>query len=263
MRALRAALLLPLVLIASPLPAEPAVVHVCEDAGGWPPFLYRARAGDVAKGEAAGLSVQIAEALFDELDRPWDITLLPWKRCLQEVESGKHYTMILNASFQPERAESYHYSRPYYRITPYYFFDRHTHPEGLEVRGVDDLKRYRIGGILGYNYSYANLNESDIQSAGIYNLEALLTRLHTQQFDLFVENVEIVAGHYLLRDDAEGWQALGMAPLPDAPPTAFHMLFSRSVAGTALYREADAALERLQNSGEIARLLQPLGRPSP
>lgn len=229
--------------------AEP--VKICEDAGGWPPFIY---ASD--KGAAIGVSVDIADRIFSRLGRKYDIHLLPWKRCLAAVLQGTQYTMILNASYNPERAENYLFSDAYYYIHPYYFYSLEHRAERPPIQNASDLKNYAMGGILGYNYSYYGLEESDIDNGGIYNLEALIHRLKSGQFDFFVENLEVVAGHFLVKGNPEGLRTLGYHPIPGLEPTPFYMLFSKTDQGRELQQAVNRVLSELQAEGELERILK-------
>jgi polar amino acid transport system substrate-binding protein len=233
--------------------AAPEPVNICEDAGGWPPFIYQPPESPALA--PAGLSVDIADIVFKKLNLNYRITLLPWKRCLHEVEKGNRYVMILNASFNKQRAAMFHFTQAYYEIKPYYFYSRKTHPNGLDIGVLKDLHRFRVGGILGYNYSYYGLADDQIINTGIYNLEALLGRLHGNQYDLVLENYEVVAGFFLLRDAMREFATLGAAPVPELPPTPFHMIFSKTPDGLILHRKVDAVLSELKQTGIIEKII--------
>ncbi len=237
--------------------ARPAVasdvVQICEDAGGWPPFLYQPPG--TPPPPPTGLSVDVANAVFTRLGQTFQITLMPWKRCLLEVERGEHFHMILNVSFNKERATKYHFSQAYYETTPYYFYDRKRHPDGFDIHGLRDLPRFRIGGILGYNYTYFGLTSEQVTTSGIYNLETLLLRLYSNQYDIALDNYEVVAGHFLLRNAMDEFAALGAAPVPGLPPTPFHMVFSRNEEGTRLYGQVDTVLTQLKQDGTLGDII--------
>ena len=92
-------------------------------------------------------------------------------------------------------------------------------------------------------------------TTGIYNLETLLLRLNNNQYDLALENYEVVAGHFLLRNAMDELAALGAAPVPDLPQTPFHMIFSRTKAGSRLHAQVDAVLSELKQDGTIEDLI--------
>ena len=226
-------------------------VRICEDAGGWPPFVYAD-----AEGQATGLSVDIARILFQRLGKSHTITLLPWKRCLSEVEKGQNYDLILNASYNEERAQRYLYTHAYYTITPHYFYDPKRFPEGLHIEASSDLKKHQLGGVLGYNYSYYGLTEDEVFTGGIYNIEALISRLKAGQFELFVESYEVVMGHYLTSDRLSQRNELKTEKIPDLPPTPFYMILSKHGQGPSLLEPINTTLDAMQADGTLGRVIQ-------
>lgn len=231
--------------------ASEGPVRICEDAGGWPPFVYAD-----AEGQAKGLSIDIARILFARMGRDFSVTLLPWKRCLSEVEKGLNYDLILNASYNEDRAQRYLYTEAYYTITPHFFYDAKRFPEGIQILAPVDLKKYQVGGILGYNYSYYGLEEGDIFTSGIYNLEALIGRLKAGQFDLFVESYEVVMGHYLTTNHLSRQTELATAKIPELPPTPFYMILSKTAPGTELRDQINTILEAMKADGTLNQVIE-------
>ncbi|WP_169719604.1 substrate-binding periplasmic protein [Psychromonas aquimarina] len=231
---------------------EIELVRICDDSGEWPPFIhYQSRE---KTDQIVGFSVDVIEAVFAENNIKFSIELVPWKRCLREVESGK-YDMLLNASYSEERAEKYYLSSGYYAITPYYFYSRKHNPNGLPIRSKTDLSGYRVGGIIGYNYDYWGLETSEVdRDANDYN--HLIGKLHRHRVDLFVENLEVIVGFTLLGQNYIDDPDLGYAPIPDALPTLFYMLFSKNERGEELMRLVNKSLADMQSSGQLQKLLK-------
>jgi len=100
---------------------ESATVGICGDSGEWPPYIYFERDEGKKTERVAGFSIDVIGEVLDEEGIDYTIELLPWKRCLRNVEAGAASQIALDASYSEERAKSYFYSRPYYTVEPYYF----------------------------------------------------------------------------------------------------------------------------------------------
>jgi len=259
-RSLRGFLILSLgfwCLASAPLRAEttlPEVVHICDDAGEWAPFTYRERVNGRVSGRLTGFTVDVIARIFHRAGQRYRITLLPWKRCLAEVAEGGRFRMVLNASFNRERARHYLFSDPVYVTVPNYFYSREAFPQGLNIRTPADFKRYRVCGLLGYNYRIYGLSEQQIDTS-TRNFGALIAKLHSNRCQVFIEQYEIIAGYglthhhdYLLLP----WFA--HAPLPYMKPTKFYMLFSRDAEGRRLQAIVNRGLEVLKASGALRKM---------
>lgn len=251
---------LPLLLLCSSPQAEPSLrgwtVQVCDDANEWPPYTYVERVDGRKTGRVQGYSVELLERLLQPLGVQARIELLPWRRCLQEVKRGQDFQMLLNATRNPERERDFFITSPTYSTRTYFFWSRRVHPQGLQVRGQEDLKRYRLGGVHGYTYSQLDqIDMASLQRAP--NYASLVQMLHLNRIDVIVVGEEVFHGltglpGYELAQDPD----LGRAPLPIEKPNAFHMMVSRQhPLGPALYTALQRELNQLRRSGELDRLL--------
>jgi len=229
-------------------------IRICDDLGEWPPFVYFERQNGVKSDQLGGMSVKLVQIIMGHYNLEYSLELLPWKRCLMGVQEGR-YHMLLNATENEERLKNYWPSVAYSQISPYYFFLQ-GQQSAPTIKRREDLANYRVGGILGYNYEYYGLHENQVTTQGIYNYENLLARLQLGQFDIFVENIEILAGFnavgepYLLRKN------LAYRPIPGMPPTEIYMLFTRNEEGKELRNRVNQVIEILEQNGEMNRLRQ-------
>ena len=92
------------------LASEYKVIQICDDISEWPPFIFLRRDGGRVTQEIKGFSVQVLESILRKNNLKYELTLLPWKRCLQNVEKGESHSMLLNSSFNEERNKKYYYS---------------------------------------------------------------------------------------------------------------------------------------------------------
>ena len=179
------------------------------------------------------------------------ITMIPWPRCLAVARIGKLYQMNMNLSFSEERARDFLYSRPYYRTANYYFYSRRHHPEGLKVNSLADLKKFRVCGIRGYNYTSYGFQAGDMdQGAGDFT--ALIAKLHLNRCELFMEKREIMYGYEAIGRDYLSDPDIGMAPIPGMQPAQFHFGVSRAYPqARALINLIDAELKHMEENGRL------------
>ncbi len=231
-------------------------IRVCDDIAEWPPFIYKDRNSRSTKTIVKGLSVDVIKDILSTQELKMDLELLPWKRCLSELERGHLYDMLLNASYSQERAEKYLFSIAYYTVTPHYFYSKKHYPNGLNILAKENLSQYRVGGMLGYNYSYWGLQEADVETSGIYSFEVLISRLHHGTIDLFVENYEVIAGFSKVGRPLLVDKNLHYERVPDMEPTPFYMMFSRTPRGEALRKLVNTGLQDWKDSGRLKKLVE-------
>jgi polar amino acid transport system substrate-binding protein len=233
--------------------ASSDTVKICDDLGEWPPFTYFARANGEATTEIKGFTVSLVDRIFTEAGINYSIELLPWKRCLSGVETGT-YNMLLNATYNDDRAKIFLFSEAHSTITPNVFFLKSSFPDGPKVEKKADLKNYKIGGIHGYNYDYYGLTENDVINKGIYNYESLVTQLNRGHISIFVENLEILAGFKLVGKNYLEYN-MGHKPIKDMPPTPVYMLFNKSNRGEQLKQLIDSKLPTLSGGDQLTTFM--------
>ena len=227
-------------------------VRICDDISEWPPFVYFERHHGIKSEKPGGFAVELIDIILNGYGLEYSLELLPWKRCLLGVQEGK-YLMLLNATESDERQQHYWFSRAYSHTTPYYFYLQSRQPAPT-IHRQQDLANYRVGGILGYNYQYYGLEEQQVISLGIYSYDHLLARLQQGQFDLFVENIEILAGFSSVGEPYLDRQGLVYRPIPEMPPTSIYMLFTRNESGRMLRDMVNASIDQMETNGELVRL---------
>ena len=192
----------------------PDKIYICDDIAEWPPYIYFKRNGNKKTDEIAGFSIDLIHEILSPHNIAFEISLLPWKRCLYEVEKGDTFQILLDASYSEERAKKFHISRPYYTITPYYFYSKKHHPDGLDIQNPADLKKYRISGIAGYNYTDYGLTPDDVDDNAKTH-SPLILQLHHNRFDLFPEWFEVMVGFAQIGENYLLDENLGYAPVAE------------------------------------------------
>jgi polar amino acid transport system substrate-binding protein len=233
-----------------------SVVHICEDGGEWPPYTYYHRINGKPTQLIRGYAVDVVDAIFAKAGITHTIELLPWARCQKEVEQGVAYQMALNASWNETRAKAYFLSRPYYRTTNYYFYSRRHHPDGLPIAGVDDLKKFRVCGLFGYNYETYGLAPGSVDQ-GTRDFAALIAKLHAGRCDLFLEKYEIMAGFTAIGQPYLADKDLAGMPVPGMASTQFYIMISRRHEhGEQLIKLVNDGLNEMESSKQLDKLLR-------
>ncbi len=229
------------------------VINITDDGNQWPPYTFYKTVNGKRTGELTGYSVDVISEIFRERGIRFRIKLLPWKRAQVEVEKGTSYQMFLNATYSRDRDKRYYISEPYYSTNGYYFYSRKKYPDGLRIKSLNDLKKYRIAGLLGHNYTDYEIRDKDIY-LGSGDYESLALQLHTGRYDIFLESREIVAGWSILNRDILSDKSLGYMRVPDMKPVNFHMMFTRNETGLELKRIVDAGLRKMARSGGLDKI---------
>lgn len=244
------------------LVAAPALAHeiqqgqtlrACDDVNEWPPYAYRQRVDGQATGELTGYTVELMRRIAARNGLRIEFSLLPWRRCLDAVRSGE-MQLLLNGIRTPQREREYWISEPIYETRLLYLWSEPRHPQGPPLSGAD-LSRLRIGGLHGYSYS--QLDEATQERLlRAPNYASLLQMLHLGRVDIALVNEAVMLGHAALGHAELGDpKRLGHAPLPDRPPSRFHLMATRiGLQGHALIELINRELPRLERSGELARL---------
>ena len=235
------------------VPATDTVIHICDDGSEWPPYSYYERVNGEKTDKVVGFMVDVVSEIFGKNGVVFTVELLPWQRCQDEVKRGEAYQMLLNASYNEERAQNYHMSQIAYVTNSYYFYSTQNHPAGLEVKDKADLKNFRVCGILGYNYDEYDVPEID---TGTADMTALIEKLHAGRCDLFIEKLEIMSGFTVMGNDILGGGQLGYAPIVGTEPAPFYLMFAKNEQGLELKNMVDAGLQEMIASGRFNELLK-------
>ena len=225
-------------------------VNICDDGAEWPPYSYYQRVDGIPTDTIIGFSVDVVRKIFDAHGIPWKLSLVPWKRCMHEVAKGEPYQMLLSAGRNPQRDRTYLVSEPYYQMHTSYLYSTTHHPQGLAIAGRDDLKKYRVCGIQGYNYIVFGLPEDAIDT-GTADYATLVKKLLNGRCDLSVDRLEILMGFKAIGKDFITQPGLAYRIIPGEPVEPFHMMFTRNEFGHRLKRIVDEGIGKLRESGEL------------
>ena len=233
-------------------------ISVCDDENEWPPYIFFERTGGKKGDKIAGFSIDVIEDIFSRHQIRYSITMLPWARCLLEVNNGSRYQMLLGLTKSPEREINYWISQRYYSTQTYYYFSRKKYPQGLAIKAMADLKKYRICGIHGYNINYVGypgfFKPGEIDQ-GAKTFESLIAKIHLQRCDVFLEQYQAMQGYALIGKPFLEDPELGREPMPGLLPSSFHFALSRHyVHGEHLLQLIDQELKHMESTGRLKEL---------
>lgn len=222
-----------------PLPARAAVV-ACGGDNQWPPSSYRQPGSDAVQGYSPDV---LRAALADRVGV--EVRLMPFARCLAAAEQGRQVQLVMAASYSPERAQRFLFTRSYLQLQPVQL----TLQTPLAAAA-----RLPWCGLNGFNYRAFGLSPAQVD-AGSANYPDLLRKLQAGHCRGFVEYREVWQGLQKL-GVAAGAAPLAMRPLPGGSPVQVHFMISRQMAGAERLREQlDRALLRLEAGGQLQAML--------
>ena len=204
----------------------PRQIQICGMEGEWPPYAYFKRENGKITGEVVGSSISTIKKILGKHHISATITLIPWRRCLAEVASGR-YAMLLDASVNAERERSYLISRTFYTLHDVYFYSANRPAPKIET--VADLRIVKICGEAGFNYLNFDVpqNEIDAESSSFKNA---MDKLKAGRCDAVLGRLEIAAGHrYVNGIDYTQSTEFEWRTLPGTSESTFHIMISRNV----------------------------------
>lgn len=144
------------------------------------------------KGELEGIDIEIIKEIFNR--RNVDITtrVTTWDMSLKAIKSGVA-DLIPTVSYKKEREDFIDFSKEYGKI---YKAVYSLESSGVSIEKYDDLRKYKIGIIQGYNYDEKFLNDSSIIKDKSLNEDILFTKLIKGIVDAVILN-EFVGDYYL------------------------------------------------------------------
>jgi len=237
---------------------EGQTICICEDAAEWPPYHYFQRTNGKKTKNIVGYGIDVLNDILSKKGIKYTIQFLPWKRCLHDVEKGDSYQMALSGTYSLERDQKY-YLICWYKTTAYYFYSKKYFPEGLQIKDLSELNKYRLGGLLGYNYKYLGELEKKMDK-GARDYDAMIEKLHRGRCHVTFEQYEIFAGFKLIGKNYLGDKDLGYAKLPGVPPNWFNIMISKKYAHShALKKVISEGIAELFWSGKYNTMLEKYG----
>jgi len=241
-------------------------IKVCGEP--WAPYLYDANGGEGAQ-KIEGADLAVFEEITKRTGYEFSFALIPWKRCLNTVAKFDFYgdfEIASDATRNKEREKTYHIVGPLYEASTSIYYSRKKYPTGpvspetgKVISTIDEMKDFRICGILGYNYegyyTRHNMPRGEIQlDTGAKNYQAALSKVSKQRCDLMETQTNMIAGA-IVTGVLEVPEDIACVPANEGT-VGFNMLVSRtSPRGAEMAKKMNAILDEMRNSGELKRIV--------
>lgn len=231
--------------------ARAETVVACGGENGWPPSSYFGPPQHNNARPVLGYSPDVLHAaLASSAFRP-EFALLPFRRCLSLAEQGRQVQIVMGATFSPERARQFLFSRQYLHLRPAVF---------LWPGAAASLP---LCGLTGFNYAPFGLKSEDVDE-GSSSYLLVMKKLQAGRCRGFAEYAEVGRGLQLLGLLGEDGGRLQVRLLPGLVPVPLHFMVSRRYPGAeVLLRQLDTQLSQLALSGQLATLLARHQAPTP
>ncbi len=229
--------------------ASAQTVKICDDEAGWPPYVYNPIENGAANtSKIEGAAVDFMAAVLEDAGIDHTIELLPWKRCLKEVAdfgSGGDFEAFSNGSYNEERLKIYYITKPIYETNSGLFYSEAKFPNGLDLKSVDDAKKYKMCGVFGYNYENWNMTNDDLDTSA-KTTEQALKKVEAGRCDAVLSSIEPVIGSAAIGKPIvpEGVKAQKFDFMDDL---SFHIYIAKSSPrGEKLRDKIDASIDKLR-----------------
>ncbi|WMW80716.1 transporter substrate-binding domain-containing protein [Undibacterium cyanobacteriorum] len=221
-------------------------LRACGGDSTWPPMSYL----NPKDKSVQGFSIEVLKAIFETPPR---VQLRPWARCLAEVENMQGSDILISAFKTPEREAKFLFSRPYFSLTPAYFYAKHkfsTPP----ISQKSDLARYKICSLHGAAISYSGLSNEQIES-GATNYVSLFKKIERGHCDIVVDMEEVFLGFDHLGTVNFAAKEFEIRPLPDTERFPLH--FAVSLTHPQAHRiieQINRGIASIQKNGRLKQL---------
>jgi polar amino acid transport system substrate-binding protein len=239
---------------AAPTAAMPGVTLCVDD--NFPPFEYADPAlKKLGQHVVRGSTISLVNGILKPYGIPYQIKWYPFSRCMAEVEQGS-IDVGLDAYYDPDRARMLTYSKPYFSLTPQYFYSKKRYPNGLNITSTQDLKKYKGCGIHGYSYLHYGLRAQDLFNNDSLSDAGLVHMVQYNRCDYFVEELEVLQGLALTEQAILKIPDLGHASVPGAESPQLYFFLSKSSQTTQwLLPILNHEISRLKAKGDVTHLV--------
>ncbi|MBU1168107.1 MAG: transporter substrate-binding domain-containing protein [Proteobacteria bacterium] len=224
--------------------AEQAVVFAI---GEWAPFVGE-------KMENAGPTAEIISLACKKTGLKPDYQYMPWSRAYLMVKNGTAVGTFPWSCNAERAAEIFCPETPIMVSKDYVYYLKDAFPNGIMATKLEDLKPYKLVGILSYWYDKP-AKEMGLDMHLVSNGESALKMIHAGRKDAYIEN-ELVAPHEIKMVFPDDFNKFTHSSEPIRTSDMF-VLFSRVHPDAPdVMKKIDKALKELTASGEIERILK-------
>ncbi len=196
-----------------------------------------------------GKFTKIVNSVFEEMDMEPDYRFYPWARCYDSVIKGRVWAAF-PYSYTEERAKRVMYTEPLScSKTLFFYYETDDTAKQYQFSKIEDLKKYKIGGVSGYFYEEAFQKANvavDYANKEISGLE----KLKLGRIDLMPLN-ELVGWHLVhthFPEDVDKFKTLSKSLSIDS----LHLIVSKEYPHSKeMLERFNAALKRCIEKGRV------------
>jgi len=206
-------------------------VKICDDGAEWPPYMYYERVnGEINTQNIIGAVKELFDEAFMRSDLTYSVELIPWKRCMAEVENfdkTQNYEVFSNGGYSPQRTELYWPSIPLYVTHRGVFYSEKKYPQGPPITTKADVVDYKICGVLGYDYAdILEWGDNITIYQGAKSNDAVLQQIDKGRCDIMITSMEpiygaVAIGKYTIPEGIRSF------PMPGLTVSTFHFWVSK------------------------------------
>jgi polar amino acid transport system substrate-binding protein len=230
----------------------PEHIPICDIGSEIPIYAYYKRKNGLITDEVTGFSVEYIKQILSAQNIKSTVELIPWKRCQAMVANGK-YTMLLNASVNPERQKNFLITKAYYTIKDVYFYSK-LKPTP-KVKNVKDLRLLYICGQAGFNYLNFGIHDEEIDTQAA-SFPQVMDKLKLGHCDIvlghleFAANYRFTSGIDYTKDKDFGW-----GEIEGTKPLKIHIMVSRQLPySKELLELINRGIDEMNRSKKSAKL---------
>jgi polar amino acid transport system substrate-binding protein len=193
-----------------------------------------------------GIAVDLIDEIFKKSEFKVTHILMPWVRCLSSLQSGE-VDLVPNASITSERKEyAYFSTESLYKTHLVLFYNKSNFKKPPKIATLDELKKYRVGGVHGFNYNYF---EDKIKvDMGASNREQLMHKLLENRFDFAIEQEEIIK--YIWKQGLVDLKNVKSIPNPSVKNIEFFvMIAKKSKDAIRIKKTLDLGIAKVKSNG--------------
>jgi polar amino acid transport system substrate-binding protein len=235
--------------VTAPVPAGEVILTT----GEWPPYVSEAMDG-------YGPLTAIVAAAFQEMGIVPRYDFYPWKRAEDEVRAGRAFAAFPYTQTDARKGE-FDFSDVLYTVKAKFFYMKSAHPNGIPFDKLEDLRGYRIGGLLGswYDKQFA---EAGLQVEYAADMEQTFQKLYLGRIDLAIE-AEATCWAVIKKlypDEVDKFGTLEKPLVDPANPNELRLMVSRDYPkAAALMQQFNAALQTIKDNGTYQQILDQYG----
>ena len=218
--------------------------------GDQPPFV-------IEGADDPGPAPAIVTAAFKETGINVNIAIYPWRRAENEVREGRALG-VFPCRLTKERQQEFDFSDPFYTYAIKLFYNKNVHPNGIQFEKLEDLRPYRLGGVLGFWYE-SLFNSVGLQVDYVATVNKNIQKLQAGRIDVYPE--EENSGWYEIRKQfPQNVEQFGTLPNVLEEPGAvyqFHLMVARTYPNSAeLLKKFNAGLTAIRANGTYRKILE-------